>query len=61
MNAKMIINKTENNRFKVVGYDENGLCWSYKFWNSKDEAIDNTIDLLKDYNREHYKIIDQTV
>jgi hypothetical protein len=59
MSGKMIITNFEN-RFKVSGFDENGNGWSCKFFTSKNEAHDGTVELLKDFGRSNYEIIDQT-
>jgi hypothetical protein len=58
MNGKMIISNSYNQKFRVVGLDEEGKGWSCKFFDTKSDAIESTKELLKDYNKEYYDIVD---
>lgn len=60
MNKTMVISKAIYT-YKVIGYDDTGEVWSFKFFKTKEDALKSTADLLKDYNRENYIVIDETV
>jgi hypothetical protein len=60
MNGKMIMSESYNQRIRVVGLDEEGKGWSCKFFDTKSDAIESTKELLKEFNKEHYEILDHT-
>ncbi|MCU7667302.1 hypothetical protein [Bacillus thuringiensis] len=57
----MTITNSKSRRVNIHGVDESGTTWCFKFYDTKDIALENAIETMKQYGRQDDEIIDATL
>lgn len=57
----MTITNSKSRRVNIHGVDKSGTTWCFKFYDTKDIALENAIATMKQYGRQDDEIIDATL
>ncbi|MDA1675167.1 hypothetical protein [Bacillus cereus group sp. TH152-1LC] len=57
----MTIKHPKGCRVNIHGVDESGTTWCCKFYDTKEIAIENAIETMKQYGRQDDEFIDTTL